>query len=224
MPDNSVTPGQVFRRGAWGERSSLTWANGIRTLPVMKARRCVVGCLRGGSCAIRRRWPWQSVSYCRWREPMPSASGRSGSPGSSSKVSPNPVDHHAERHERLYQPAGCAAHPVRGRPTRKSRAANSRLSQDGCSSAIPASSVWPGCRALTGRSAPNTRLRRSPTEFPATGSNRSMRMAASRPRRRVTSTIPSSFPPSPRPRWSMVWITRPPPSGGRRSSARATTT
>jgi CHASE1-domain containing sensor protein len=65
---------------------------------------------------------------------------------------------------------------------------------------------------------------RSPTEFPATGSNRSMRMAALRPRRRMTSTILSSFPPSRRPRWSMAWIMRRPPSGGRRSNVRATTT
>jgi CHASE1-domain containing sensor protein len=35
---------------------------------------------------------------------------------------------------------------------------------------------------------------------------------------------PVSFPPSRRPRWSMVWIMRRPPNGGRRSNARATTT
>jgi CHASE1-domain containing sensor protein len=43
-------------------------------------------------------------------------------------------------------------------------------------------------------------------------------------RRRMTSTILSSFPPSRRPRWSMAWIMRRPPNGGRRSNARATTT
>ena len=92
---------------------------------------------------------------------MPSAGGRSGSPGSSSKRRRNPVDHHAERHERIYQPAGRAAHACSSRPTRKSRAANSRPSPAGCSSAIPVSFVLPGFRESTGRSARNTRRRRS---------------------------------------------------------------